>query len=520
MTSDIGQDFYAFDASIYPLIRKGYKSALFFTGNDQNIMQSLSPPGTYGFSLENQMLPVLSTQGVWMYYQFSGDTAILNASVDYFTRILQGWNLDADGLPEDKSNWWTDGTSAPQDTRVFQAALYYSGLQATKQMIGVVGGHATNLSWLATRMTSIEQNFNRVFWNGSEYRSPGYTKDTDERGAAWAVITGLADASKYGQLLTTLTGHFHASVFSEQWCEQALYLMGHPDEAMTRMKTQYAAMINSPISTLWENFPPAGTTSWNASNGTMNHGWAGGSLQMLNRYGAGIYPLTVGSATMAIQPALGSLSSLSTTVSTLKGELSVAYTQTATTFTASLTEPPGMTSVQLSLPTKDSSDVSVNGTAMLQGGTVTNPVSGVTYVGLGGVGNGSYVFTVTPGAWNFGVNTTTTAPPPPDAPPPGTTPPGAGSGGASNGGNATCGAACPADPARGGVRSADDGCLVPSACGTGGDRQAAAKTAPSANPSGCGCSVPRPGRERTGLISMLLACGLAFRRRREQRKTF
>jgi len=172
---------------------------------------------------------------------------------------------------------------------------------------------------------------------------------------------------------------------------------------VNRMKSQYAPMINSPITTLWENFPPAGTTTWNSGNGTMDHGWAGGSLQMINRYGAGIYPLTPGCATMQIQPALGSLSSLSTRVSTLKGDLPVALTQTANAFTATLTVPAGMTSVQLYLPTKGGGDVSINGVTMLRGGAVTTPVAGVTYVGLGGASNGAYVFTVTPGTWNCAV---------------------------------------------------------------------------------------------------------------------
>ncbi len=427
MTSDIGQDFYAFGSSIYPLTRKGFMQALFFTGNDSaNIMFSLSPPGTYGYNLENQTLPVLTTQGIWMYYQFSGETAVLNYTVDYATRIFQNWNLDADGLPEDKVSWWTDGVNspsnavnAPKDTHVFQVGLYYSGLQATKQMIQVIGGHATQLSWINARMASIEQNFNRVFWTGSEYRSPGYTADTDERGAAWAVITGLADSAKFSQIRGTLTTHFHASVFSEQWCEQALYVMGFPDDAMSRMKSQYAAMIASPISTLWENFPPAGETQWNYGNGTMNHGWAGGSLQMLKRYGAGIVPLTPGSSSMRVEPQLGTLSNLSTTVATLKGDLAVAYTQTTNAFSATLTEPSGMTNVHLYVPTKGASSsgtVSVNGVTVVQNGAATGSVGGVSFVGVGGLNNGAYHFTVTPGTWNFSVNGTSTPPTVPAAP--------------------------------------------------------------------------------------------------------
>ncbi len=414
MAGQLGQELYTFDTSIYPLLRKALMNVAYFNPNDNRIF-ALTPPGTYGWVLANQELQVLSTQGFWLYYQFTGDSTVLNAMAAYATRVLQRSNLDADGLKTEESNWWNDGTSMPQDNRLYQNGLYYSALQATKKMIEVVGGHGAELVWINARMASIEQNFNRVFWNGSAYRSPGYTSDTDERGAAWAVITGLADATKYSQLRTTLTSRFHAGIMSEQWCEQALYIMGYPDEALARMKTQFAPMINSPISTLWENFPNTfgvpwdttqGSGNWNRANGTFNHGWAGGSLQMLGRYAAGIFPTTPGAATVQIKPQLGTLTSLATTVATLKGAVSVAYSRSGSSFTAVVTVPPAMTSATLYLPLMGNAPfgtVSVDGATIVQNGTSTSTVPGVSFVGVESVDQGRYVITVAPGTRSFSV---------------------------------------------------------------------------------------------------------------------
>ena len=432
MTNEIGASFYAFDKSIYPLIRKGVMNIDFFNGSNtggSGPILSLSPNGANGFNLTNQWLPQLGLQGsAYLYYQFSGDMSVVNFSADFFYRVLmKQFTMKANGLPNTSAHdgdWWYDGNGFQKgqgrgDQTVYQTGLYYSALLATRQLC-LTAGLTANVTNLDVRITSIQNNFNSTFWNGTNYVSPGYSGPADERGAALAVITGLADSSKFPQLRAILTTTFLASQLSENWVDQALFMMGYPTEALNRMKSQYAAMINSPISTLWENFPnnfpnqgwntSQDSSKWDKTNGTFNHGWAAGNLQMLGRYAAGIYPTTPGCATMQVMPQLGSLTSLNTTVSTPKGNISVAYAQTASTFSATLTEPAGMTSVQLSLPTVGSNphgNVTVNGVTIVKDGVVQTSVTGVTYVG---VSNGNYVFTVLPGTWNFSVVTGQTAP--------------------------------------------------------------------------------------------------------------
>ena len=68
----------------------------------------------------------------------------------------------------------------------------------------------------------------------------------------------------------------------------ALCTMGYYQDALNRMKLRYRAMIESPLTTLWEGW---GIGSEGFGGGTYNHAWSGGPLTILSQYIAGIETL-------------------------------------------------------------------------------------------------------------------------------------------------------------------------------------------------------------------------------------
>ena len=56
---------------------------------------------------------------------------------------------------------------------------------------------------------------------------------------------------------------------------EALCTMGYYQDALNRMKLRYRAMIESPLTTLWEGW---GIGSEGFGGGTYNHAWSGGPL--------------------------------------------------------------------------------------------------------------------------------------------------------------------------------------------------------------------------------------------------
>jgi hypothetical protein len=75
------------------------------------------------------------------------------------------------------------------------------------------------------------------------------------------------------------------------------------------MKTRYTNMVNSPLTTLWEDWQIGGS-----GGGSINHGWAGGPLPLLSQYVAGIAPMGIDWKQILIRPQLGNLSWVECTV--------------------------------------------------------------------------------------------------------------------------------------------------------------------------------------------------------------
>ena len=83
-------------------------------------------------------------------------------------------------------------------------------------------GKSEDVPWYEERIKSIEENFDTVYWRDGHYGSEG--KPKDERASALAVLSGLADESKYDALLkNVLLTEYNASPHME-WIIQDILL--------------------------------------------------------------------------------------------------------------------------------------------------------------------------------------------------------------------------------------------------------------------------------------------------------
>ena len=86
---------------------------------------------------------------------------------------------------------------------------------------------------------------------------------------------------------------------------QALCEMGYYQDAMDRMRLRYEAMVDSPLTTLWEGW---GIGKEGFGGGSYNHAWSGGPLTILSSYMAGVKVVEPGFKVFSICPTLGNLS--------------------------------------------------------------------------------------------------------------------------------------------------------------------------------------------------------------------
>lgn len=336
--NELGEAFYALDRRADSLARKSILELVGWQKPD-GVLFAPIPTGNWDKDLPLQMLASIGRPGFWTYGLYSGDTNTLRAVYPGVKWYLEIWNMQSNGLVVQRPGGWPWGDWGDNvDMTVLYNAWYHLALQGMEQM-ALTLNITNDLPWIAERKAAIEGAFNPTFWNGKEYRAPDHKGKTDDRANALAVVAGLAKPEQFPDLLEVLKTQEHASPYMEKYVLEALCLMNEPAQAQARMQKRYAKMVNHPdYTTLWEGW---GIGKEGFGGGTINHAWSGGPLTIMSQYFAGIAPTSLGFATYQVKPQLGTLTNLSATVVTVRGDVSVAVRKTDETFVLNLSSPPG-----------------------------------------------------------------------------------------------------------------------------------------------------------------------------------
>ncbi|MET8982660.1 discoidin domain-containing protein [Streptomyces sp. NPDC004539] len=391
VVNQLKEGFYTFDSRSHALGAKAI-SQLASWQKSSGALYSPVPSTIWTAELPVQMLASVWSFGT--YHLYTGNTDAVTSAYPAVKRYLNLWSLDADGLVNHRAGDWDwEDWGSNIDARVLDNCWYYLALDTAAKLADLSGNSGDVAGW-KTRRDSIRANFDRVLWNSTnnEYRSPGYTRDTDDRANALAVVAGLAPASRFRAVTEVLRTHLNASPYMEFYVLEALYLMGAATVAEERMRNRFAAQVADPdCYTLWE--------LWTKADGTDNHAWNGGPLYALSAYAAGVRPTQPGWTAYEVIPQTGTLTKINTVTPTVKGDIRFGIVRDGTQVTLTLTSPSGGTA-RVGVPTYGGSQpvIRANGTTVFTGGSATGSVSGLSHAGK----DASYVyFTVQPGAWTF-----------------------------------------------------------------------------------------------------------------------
>ncbi len=349
--------------------------------------------------LPGQNLIAHGEYGDWCYYLYTGDLETLSAVYANTRKYLDQYKIGTNGLPAHRGEgWdWYDWGTGPQDKTVIQVAEYYSALSALRKMAQATG-HQEDFVSIDSRLSSVKSNFDRAFWKDDGYRSGNRL---DERANAMAVCAGLADSSKWETITGVIGTNGYCGPYFERWVMEALCVMGKPENALLRMANRYRGQIDANFTTLWEymdrGFPiKHGTDA--VQYLTLNHAWNTPNT-ILSKYIAGVAPDSPGWADYHVLPQEAFLTSITTRVPTVKGEVALSIRKTESTYKLSLVSPPN-TMATVGIPRKAFSElrsIKVNG-KVVWNGAYTGTVEGVTPGGE----DARYVkFIVKPGSWEF-----------------------------------------------------------------------------------------------------------------------
>lgn len=332
VTSEMIMTMYSMDADSYLLYQKGVEAMLSHI-DDTKVLQTVVPISGDYFELPVQQLAGIV--GFLTYYEYTGDKAFLekvyDASVDY----LKLWEIGENKLVVHRSgSWdWPDWGSKADMTAIENAWVYYA-LSATEKMADVLGKDE-DISFFAERKKTVAQGY-KALWTEEGFKSDE-VKEPDDRANALAVLSGLAEKEQYETITNVLINTKNSSPYMEYYVLEALCKMGEYEAARDRIKDRYNDMMCEDYSTLWE--------FWEVWQGTKNHAWSGGPLVIMSKHFAGITPLEAGYEKVKIAPEYTLSDSMTCTVPSVKGLITLKYEKTDGEYVVDLSIPQGMNTV-------------------------------------------------------------------------------------------------------------------------------------------------------------------------------
>jgi hypothetical protein len=277
------------------------------------------------------MLASIGKYGFWNYYFYTGDMETLKHVYPAIKRYLALWKIGQDGLVEHRSggwDWadWGDNIDVP----VLDNAWFCLALESAGNMARVLNDDAY-ASYCDNLRKSIIQAARQSFWAGDFCRSSQYKGITDDRANGMAILADFTTPAEEIRIREFLKGRFAASPYMEKYILESYFIHNDMSEGLARMKKRYENMVNSPLTTLWEDWRIGGS-----GGGSINHGWAGGPLTLLSQYIGGISPLGAGWKKILVHPQLGDLKWVKCTVPIGNKTIAMSAVKANGTFTIAL----------------------------------------------------------------------------------------------------------------------------------------------------------------------------------------
>ena len=391
----LGEMFYSCDTRAHALVRKAILNLVDWQKPD-GVLYSPVPAGSWDKELPGQMLSSIGEHGFWYYYRYTGDRDTIAHAYPAVKRYLSLWKLGPEGLVVHRPGGWDWGDWGKNiDRPVMDNALLYQALGAAIEMARLTGNEA-DIGGYEKMRSSIAANYNRLLWTGSEYRSPGYKGKTDDRGHGLAALYGLAAPEQMPAIKKVFATSFEASPYMEKYILESLLRSGDTEAALSRMKSRYRKMVESPLTTLWEGW---GIGKEGYGGGTYNHGWSGGPLTLLMEYVAGISPTSPGFASYQVRPQPGALRNIKAGFDTVRGRIEFTIARDAESFRLRLESPEGtMATVSIPLAEYGFQAVAAGGRPVWRNGKSAGKVPGIEPLGEK---DGRVLFKVAPGKWEF-----------------------------------------------------------------------------------------------------------------------
>lgn len=332
---EMAEAVYALSPSSAALARKGFLEFARWQAPDGGLYAPV-PCSNWFRELAQQSLAAAGWFGFRDFWFYTGDDAFAAEVFPALHRYLHGaWTLDADGLPVERTKGWNWADAGRDiDKTALLHPWYYLALKGERDLALLLGDAACAAEDEAL-MARIKESYNRLYWNGSCYKTPAYDGPADDRVQAMAAVSGLADADKYPALLKVLDERREAETYIMRWVLEAYYVMGRPDMALERLRS-YIPEVTDSCSTLWEH---------RGRQNSCNHAWSGHGIIQCGSRIAGIEPVKPGFREFSVSPRMAGLKHVEAGLETAFGMIEVVLDRKGRRINAVISVPEGTTAL-------------------------------------------------------------------------------------------------------------------------------------------------------------------------------
>jgi alpha-L-rhamnosidase len=325
----VGETFYAYNRNADPLTQKAISNFVEWQKQD-SVLYAPVPAGSWHNELPGQSLATV--WGIKDYFDHSGDTAIMRYAYPFVKKYMDIWKMDADNLVIHRDGGWMwHDWGNHVDVPVLDNIWYYRALESLEKMAELSqntvearnpDAFGKEVLEIKTKKDKIKTAFQKAYWNGKAFVSKGYKMAADDRANGLAVVAGMTEPNQWPQIKAVLDNTFYAGPYLEKYILEAYFIQNDAKGGLERMKKRYTAMVESPLTTLWEGWEVGSSTY---GGGTYNHGWTGGPLTLMSQYIAGLSPNTEGYRTFKIMPQPHDLTYFKMGAATQKGFATVEW---------------------------------------------------------------------------------------------------------------------------------------------------------------------------------------------------
>jgi alpha-L-rhamnosidase len=231
-------------------------------------------------------------------------------------------------------------------------AYYYKSLTVMQKLAADLG-NTTDAQYYGKKAMVVKTAFHKMFFDHKQqlYVDGDTTKHASLHTNMFALAFELVDAKYQPKVLEFVKSRGMAcSVYGSQFLLDAIYNAGGGDYGLS--------LLTSKTDRSWYNMIKVGSTitleAWDNKykpNQDWNHAWGAAAGNIISRKLMGIEPLTPGWTSFSVKPQIGSLTTATIDVPTIKGTITASYTQNEQSFEMHI-RIPANTSAQIHLPLK------------------------------------------------------------------------------------------------------------------------------------------------------------------------